>query len=308
MSRLEKRRLGRTGLEATVLGFGAMDLGGPPVTNVITDDEAGRVLNAVLDSGINYIDTSIDYNVSEARIGQAISHRRKEFFLATKCGCVPGKPMGTGHVNTAANIRAGVEHSLRTMKTDYIDVVQFHESLTRSAWEADGGLDELRKMKKEGKLHFIGVSGTLPNLAEQIKSGVFDVFQIPYSALQREHEDMISKASEAGAGIVIRGGVARGAPSDWDRRYYMLTKDEMSSRWDKARLDELLDGMSRIEFMVRFVISNPDLDTTIIGTKDLEHLRANLEAAMKGPLPEDVVTEAKRRLDLTGSRPVKTEK
>jgi aryl-alcohol dehydrogenase-like predicted oxidoreductase len=307
MNGLERRKLGRTGLQVIVLGFGAMDLGGPPVTNVITDDEAGQVLNAVLDSGINYIDTSIDYGTSEARIGKAISARRKEFYLATKCGCVPGRPMGTGHVNTAANIRTGVEHSLRTMKTDYIDVVQFHESLTRSAWESEGGLEELRKMKQEGKLHFIGVSGTLPNLEEQAESGVFDVFQIPYSALQREHEDIIAKASATGAGIVIRGGVARGAPSDWNRRYYMLTADEMSSRWDKARLDDLLDGMSRMEFMLRFAISNPDLDTTIVGTKSIEHLRVNLAAAMKGPLAEDVVAEAKQRLDKTGSKPKKEE-
>jgi aryl-alcohol dehydrogenase-like predicted oxidoreductase len=69
----------------------------------------------VLDSGINFIDTAVCYGTSEARIGRAISHRRREFILVTKCGCVPGMPMGTPHVHTAANIRAGVEHSLRTM-------------------------------------------------------------------------------------------------------------------------------------------------------------------------------------------------
>jgi aryl-alcohol dehydrogenase-like predicted oxidoreductase len=80
--------------------------------------------------------------------------------------------------------------------------------------------------------------------------------------------------------------------------------DELSGSWDMARLDELLDGMSRIEFMVRFAIAEPCLDTTIIGTKNLDHLRDNVAAARKGPLPADLVTEAKRRLDATGSRPV----
>ena len=79
------------------------------------------MLNAVLDSGVNFIDTAVCYGTSEARIGRAISHRRREFILATKCGCVPGEPMGTPHVHTAANIRAGIEHSLRTMRTDYIE-------------------------------------------------------------------------------------------------------------------------------------------------------------------------------------------
>ena len=132
---------------------------------------------------------------------------------------------------------------------------------------------------------------------------MFDVFQVPYSALQREHEHIIAKASAAGAGIIIRGGVARGTPTNWNKRYYMLSGDELSGRWDKARLDELLDGMSRIEFMVRFAIAEAALDTTIIGTKNLDHLRDNVAAAGKGPLPPVVVAEAKRRLDATGSRP-----
>jgi aryl-alcohol dehydrogenase-like predicted oxidoreductase len=304
MSEIMRRQLGRTGLSATVLGFGAMDLGGPPAANEISDDEAGRVLNAVLDSGINFIDTAVCYGTSEARIGRSVSHRRGEFILATKCGCVPGKPMSTPHVNTAANIRAGVEHSLSTMRTDYIDIVQFHNSLTRTEWEAEGALDELLQLKQEGKLRFIGVSGILPNLAEQVDSGAFDVFQIPYSALQREHEDIIAKASAAGAGVIIRGGVARGTPTNWSKRYYMLTGDELSSRWNLARLDELLNGMSRIEFMVRFAIAEPALDTTIIGTKSVDHLHDNVAAARKGPLPADLVAEAKRRLDATGSRPL----
>jgi aryl-alcohol dehydrogenase-like predicted oxidoreductase len=250
MGELERRRLGRTGLSVTVLGFGAMDLGGPPAANDISDEDAGRVLNAVLDSGINFIDTAICYGTSEARIGQAISHRRKEFVLATKCGCQAGKPMGTPNIHTAANIRAGVEHSLRTMRTDYLDIVQFHQSLNRETWESEGALDELLKMRAEGKLRFIGVSGIFPNLIEQVDSGIFDVFQIPYSAVQREHERTIAKASANGAGIIIRGAVARGAPTDWNKRYYMLTGEEMSGRWDKAKLDELLGSMSRMEFMV----------------------------------------------------------
>jgi predicted aldo/keto reductase-like oxidoreductase len=177
VSDIERRQLGSTGLSVTALGFGAMDLGGPPAANEISDDEADRVLNAVLDSGINFIDTAVCYGTSEARIGRAISDRRGEFILATKCGCVPGMPMSAAHVHTAANIRAGVEHSLRTMRTDYIDIAQFHNSLTRSAWEAEGALDELLRLKQEGKVRFIGVSGILPNLAEQVDSGVFDTFQ-----------------------------------------------------------------------------------------------------------------------------------
>jgi aryl-alcohol dehydrogenase-like predicted oxidoreductase len=134
--------------------------------------------------------------------------------------------------------------------------------------------------------------------------GVFDAFQIPYSALQREHEEVIARASAAGAGIIIRGGVARGAPTDWQRVYYMLPGNTMRDRWEQARLDELLSGMSRAEFMLRFTLSNPHLDTTIVGTKDLSHLRNNIAFALKGPLPESLAQEAKRRLAPGGPRPL----
>src|SRR5438874_3626024 len=135
MTELPRRALGRTGLEVTTLGYGAMEL-----RSGVPDDDASRILNAVLDSGINFIDTSIDYGQSEELIGRHIAHRRDEYFLASKCGCVPGQ--GGEHVHTAANIRAGVENSLRLMNTDHLDLVQFHRSLTTEEFEAQGALQE----------------------------------------------------------------------------------------------------------------------------------------------------------------------
>jgi aryl-alcohol dehydrogenase-like predicted oxidoreductase len=304
MTDLLKRTLGRTDLQVTTLGYGAMELRGAPSGPEVSDEAAAKVLNAVLDAGINFIDTSIDYGRSEDLIGRFIAHRRAEYFLASKCGCVPDAPMGAEHIHTAENIRAGVERSLRRMKTEYLDLVQFHRSLTRREFEEHDALDAALALKQAGKVRFIGVSGTLPNLVEQIEMGSFDAFQIPYSALQREHEEVIARAAAAGAGIIIRGGVARGAPTDWHRRYYMLPGATMRERWEQARLDELLNGMSRLEFTLRFTLSNPDLDTTIVGTRDAGHLRDNITAALKGPLPEDLVREAKQRLDEASSRAV----
>src|SRR5215471_14210476 len=84
---LPTRTLGRTGLQVTQLGYGAMELRDAPRGRPIADDQAERILRAVLDAGINYIDTSIDYGLSEERIGRYIGDRRGEFFLASKCGC-----------------------------------------------------------------------------------------------------------------------------------------------------------------------------------------------------------------------------
>ena len=190
------------------------------------------------------------------------------------------------------------------MKTDYLDLVQFHGSPSREQLEKDGGLEAALQCQREGKVRFVGMSGTLPNLPEQIDMGVFDAFQIPWSAIQREHEAAIAKASAAGAGIVIRGGAARGAPTDWTRRGSRLVPEDAKDRWEKANLDDLLDGMTRMEFTLRYTLSNPDLDTTIVGTASVDHLRDNVAAAAKGPLPANVVEEAKRRLEAAGSAPV----
>jgi aryl-alcohol dehydrogenase-like predicted oxidoreductase len=184
MADLPKRELGRTGLRVTMLGYGAMELRGAPRARPTTEEQAETILNAVLDAGINYIDTSIDYGVSEERIGRYISHRRSEYYLASKCGCLvgaPAAPVGqtSPHVFTRDNIIAGVEQSLRRMKTDYLDVVQFHISPSKQTLEENGAIDAVMDLKQSGKVRFIGMSATLPHLKDHIAMGIFDVFQVP---------------------------------------------------------------------------------------------------------------------------------
>jgi aryl-alcohol dehydrogenase-like predicted oxidoreductase len=158
-------------------------------------------------------------------------------------------------------------------------------------------------LQQEGKIRFLGMSGTIPNIDSHIGMGVFDVFQIPYSALQREHESAIAQAAAAGAGIIVRGGAARGAPSGAERS--AKRNPELADMWTKARMDDLLDhGQSRMEFVIRFTESHPDMDTNIVGTVNLEHLKSNLAAAAKGPLLPDLYAEAKRRLAEAGTAPV----
>ena len=294
MADLPKRELGRTGLQVTMLGYGAMELRGAPRARDTTEAQTETILNAVLDAGINYIDTSIDYGVSEERIGRYISDRRSEYYLASKCGCLVGAPAVRGqtspHVFTRENILAGVEQSLIRMKTDYLDLVQFHMSPSKQVLEENGALDAVMELKAAGKVRFIDMSGTLPHLKDHIAMGVFDVFQIPYSAMEREHEAIIASAAKAGAGIVIRGGAAKGAPSEGKQAGLQW------ERWQKAKLEDLLGEMTPMEFILRFTFSNPDLDTTIVGTANPAHLRANVEILRKGPLPPDLYAEAKRRL------------
>ncbi len=291
--------LGRTGATVTKLGYGAMELR----SSRLDPGEVNRLLNAVLDSGINMIDTSPDYGASEEHIGRAIAHRRDEYFLASKCGCPVGEtagadgPAGREHVFTRENVRAAVEQSLTRMHTDRLDLVQFHISPSPETLAEHDAVAELIDLRDEGKLRFIGISGTLPHLPDQIAMGVFDAFQIPYSAVEREHEEAITAAAQAGGGTIIRGGVARGLPeprADYPERYKDMIRAR-NERFEETDLSDLLDGMSEMEFMLRFTISHPDMHTTIVGTKNPDHLAANVAAASNGPLPPQIYAEAKRR-------------
>jgi len=305
---IERRPLGRTGADVTILGYGAMELRGRPHGPAIADEEAGRLLNAVLDGGINLIDTSIDYGRSEELIGRYVGHRRDEYFLASKCGCPLGDPPPGAtppfpHDYSPGNIRAGIEHSLRRLGTDRLDLVQVHMSPSRAQLQADGTVETLLSLRAEGKVRFIGMSGTLPHLPDHIASGVFDVFQIPYSAVQREHEDLITAAAAAGAGTLIRGGAARGGPAqdkDWRQGPLGLPEGAGRHRWESSGVDELLADMSRLEFVLRFTLSHPDLSSTIVGTSKVDHLRSNLAIAAKGPLPAALYERAGKRLAAAG--------
>ena len=302
MAELPKRELGHTGLQVTMLGYGAMELRGAPRGRDVTEIQAETILHAVLDAGINYIDTSIDYGVSEERIGRYIADRRSEYYLASKCGCLVGAtpaPRGQRnlHVFTRDNILAGVEQSLARMHTDYLDVVQFHSSPSRQTLEEHGALETVLELKRSRTVRHIGMSGTLPNLAAHIAMGVFDVFQIPYSAVEREHEALITAAAEAGAGMVIRGGAAKGAPSEGKQA------GRQWDRWQQVHFDDLLEGMTPMEFILRFTFTHPDLHTNIVGTINPVHLQHNVNVLLQGPLPADVYAETKRRFDAAGSTP-----
>jgi len=299
------RTLGRTQADVTILGYGAMELRGGPRGPKIDDDAAGRLLNAVLDGGINLIDTSPDYGLSEELIGTHLGHRRDEFFLASKCGCPMETPADVPppypHDFSPANVRANVERSLRRLRTDRLDLVQVHMSPSVGQLRDNQTVETLQELRKEGKVRFIGMSGILPNLPAQIAMDVFDAFQIPYSAVQRDHEELITAAAATGAGTLIRGGAARGAPSEeknWQTGPLSQPAGLGQRNWTASGMDDLLDGsgMSPMEFVLRFTLSHPYLSTTIVGTANPAHLESNIAVAEKGPLPADLYAEAKKRL------------
>ena len=297
---LPSSTLGRTGLNVTRLGFGCA-LWEPNSPNW-TPEQAQTVWGAALDAGINLFDTAYDYLFSEEWIGWALHSRYDEFYLATKCGCTDTLPTSNNsdHLWTRDNLFENIEVSLRRLNRDSVDIIQLHNATVKEC-EAGNLIQALRDIRDQGMARWIGASTTLPDLPTLLSWGVFDVMQIPYSALEREHEDWIAKAAQEGVGIIIRGGVAqgdhgvsRGSSGTW-------------ATFDQASLHELLEeGESRSAFVLRYTLSHPNADTVIVGTTRTDHMQENIDAVMRGPLSDDVYEEAKRRLDAAGEIPTPT--
>lgn len=278
--------LGRTGLEVTRLGYGAAH------RRSLTDQEMDAQLNAVLDAGINFVDTANDYGNSEEMIGRFLRHRRDEFILATKCGCSPD-----GHIWTRENLFRGLHESLDRLRVDYVDVMQLHNPSVADCEEGEL-VDALQDMRAQGKVRWIGMSTTLPHLPTYLGWDVFDAYQIPYSALERDHETWLTTTAQAGAGTIIRGGVALGEPK------VGLGNPERWKAFTNAAINELRQAdESNTSFLLRYTLTHPDVHTTIVGTTNPAHLEENAQAVLAGPLSPDLYAETKRRLDRIGVAP-----
>ena len=278
--------LGRTGLEVTRLGFGAAH------RRAMTDAEMDAQLNAVLDAGINFVDTANDYGNSEEMIGRFLRHRRDEFILATKCGCHPD-----GHIWTRENLFRGLHESLERLRVDSVDIMQLHNP---SVAECEQGqlVNALQDMRAQGKVRWLGMSTTLPHLPTYLDWDAFDVYQIPYSALERDHELWLTTTAQAGAGTIIRGGVALGEPK------VGLGKPENWQPFADAGLADLRQpDESNTSFLLRYTLTHPDVHTIIVGTTNPAHLEENVQTVLSGPLSDDVYAETKRRLDGIGVTP-----
>ncbi|MBO8172245.1 MAG: aldo/keto reductase [Bacillaceae bacterium] len=183
--------LGRTGEKVSRLGFGAMNLPGQDL------EISRRALNYALDHGITYIDTAAAYRNSEEIIGETISHRRQEFFLATKTQ--------KRHYKEA---REEIERSLKRMKTDHVDLLQMHyvnyPSEFKELSDVEGALEAAIRAKEEGKVRYIGITGHRPELlAKWLGTGHFDTVLFHMSLVQRfAIDDLVPFCLENNIGMI----------------------------------------------------------------------------------------------------------
>lgn len=223
---MEKMILGRTGLEISRSGFGAL-----PIQRV-SFEEAARLLNRALDAGINYIDTARAYSDSEAKIGAGVGNRRNEFFIATKT-----------HAKTGEALKKDLETSLRELKTDVIDVYQFHNpGFVPVPGGEDGLYDAAVQARREGKIRFIGITQhSIERAFQAVNSGLYDTMEYPFNHLSTERDrELVRLCSEKNVGFVAMKALSGGLVTDARLPFVFLREyANVVPIWGFQKMEEL---------------------------------------------------------------------
>lgn len=268
---------GQTGLAVTRLGFGAMHLNDERVS----EDDAGRLLHLVLDSGVNLIDTARGYGLSEERIGRHIAHRRSEFVLSTKVGYgIPGYADWTYDC-----IVSGVEAALTRMRTDVLDIVHLH-SCPLHVLEQGDVIRALEDCQRAGKLRVCAYSGDNAELRWAMDSGRFDSVQASVSFCDQANlVQHLPTAKEHGVGVIAKRPLA-GAVWRFVQRPGDFAEGQYWDRFQAMGLDP--QGLDWGELALRFAAFAPGVCSAIVGTHKPGNFLQNVRAVEQGPLPSDV--------------------
>ena len=282
---------GKTGLRVTPLGFGAAPVGYLKVEQ----ERIGRILSALLDAGINLLDTAASYPGSEEAIGKLVGHRRSEYVLVSKCGSkladVPGSPW-------SPDLIAGtVERSLRLLKTDHLDVMLLHSCDLKVLQKGDA-LATLVKARDEGKIRHIGYSGDNEAAAYAVTLPEITVLETSISiADQMNIDKVLPAAAERGVGVLAKRPIANAAWKDLARQqglyasYAKVYHDRLATMHLKPA-DLGFGGAPEQawpQLAIRFTLSQPGVHCAIIGTTNPENARTNIDYAEKGALAAEVV-------------------
>src|SRR5947208_5686636 len=253
---------------ASVLGFGGAGIGYQRVSS----RTVARLLGEALDAGLNVIDTAECYDNSEALVGRAISSRRREVYLFTKCG----HARGWGRADwRPAPLVASVERSLRRLATDYLDLIQLHSCSLAELQQGDA-IGALERAREQGRARYIGYSGDGEAARYAIECGRFDTLQTSVSIADQEAFTLtLPLARKRGLGVIAKRPIANVA---W--RYGRKPAEPYyQDYWTRLRaLDyPFLRGAagSAVSTALRFTLGAPGVHTAIVGTTKPERWSEN---------------------------------
>ncbi len=275
---METRRLGKTEMIVSVLGFGASEIG----YQNIAPRTVEKLLNAALDSGLNVIDTAACYDVSEELIGKAVGHRRREYYLFTKCGHASGL---IAEDWTPEVVEMSAARSLARLRTEYVDLLQFH-SCDAGALRNDELVAALVRMREKGMARAIGYSGDGDDALAAIELGVFDTLQISVNIADQEAFDRALPAAAArGMGVIAKRPIANAA---WLKNRWNVPEYERPY-WRRLRqLDYPIlrkAAGDAVGAALRFTLAAPGVHTAIVGTTRPSRWAENARLLESGPMP-----------------------
>ena len=303
---LERRPLGKTGLQVSVLGLGGSEVGYQDVPQKTVDAIIGRAL----DLGVNLIDTAECYADSERLIGRALGKRRKDVVLMTKCGHATFAS-ATDHTGRFASsewspamLARSIDRSLQRLGTDCVDVLQFH-SPPSEVLNDDGAIRVLQQARESGKALFIGCSTDSDDAVRAVELGVFDTLQISVSIADQEAIDrVLPKALERGIGVIAKRPIANAA---WLGKSVDGYSQPYRDRLNKLGYDFLKRADSAATAL-RFTLAVAGVSCAIVGTTKPARYEENARAVASGPLPPaeyDAIRDRWRKIaapDWTGQR------
>jgi len=283
------RPLGDTGLEVSEIGLGAAQIG----NRSLPDDQAEAVLRTALESGINFIDTAAMYGISEERIGRHLAGRRDDYIVATKCGDYQVEEAGTWKVvkdYTADGILDTIDESRRKLDTDVIDIVQFH-GVPGDENDEEAAFEALLEAKERGWTDFVGISQDGQKGSDAASNWDLDTQEFTYNVLFQEADSgLFPVLREHGMGAIIKRPISNAV--------YLLPErpegDFSGIPWDRAQefpFADIAGDIPLVDFALQFTLAHPDVSTAIIGTTNVDHLRAN--ATLESSLDASLVETAK---------------
>ena len=275
---MERRRLGKTDMMASVLGFGGSEIGYERVSRAVV----ARLLGRALDAGLNVIDTAECYDESETLIGEAVGGRRRDFHLFTKCGHAGG--WGRAEWRPAA-LEKSIERSLRRLRTDAVDLIQLHSCSLAELRKGDV-IEALERARERGWARYVGYSGDGEAARYAVECGRFDVLQTSVSIADQEALDLtLPLAASRGMGVIAKRPLANVAwqharkPSE---PYYQT----YWSRLRKLDYEFLREPATAVSTALRFTLSMPGVHTAIVGTTRPERWPENAKMLEAGALPK----------------------
>jgi aryl-alcohol dehydrogenase-like predicted oxidoreductase len=297
---LTTRRMGKSGIEISVIGTGLWAAGGG--WGPVDDRQALDAIDASVDAGIIFFDTADVYGNghSEELLGKAMRGRREQFVVATKIGWVgyDGKT-NRSQYDSVDKLIAGVELSLRRLQTDHIDLIQNHVFYREP--NTNVFIEGFQRLQRDGKVRAYGLSSSdFAFIKDFNRDGHCATLQIDYSLLNRTSESEIFPYCQTNnIGVIVRGALAMGilagkftsetrfVEGDFRRNWHEKPDEQRTflEDLDKVeRLRSLTNNRSLSQLALRFVIDHPAVTTVIPGARSPQQARENVQAGLLPPL------------------------